>query len=440
MSKKLKKQENNSKPKFSGFTLINERDGFSEFRLNKNGLTVLHYEMSGTRVVTTNITYRVGARDEGRSETGLAHMLEHMLFKPTREDLKNKVDSGAMKFERETGCILNANTWKDRTTYFFSYPKELVKGALHIEADRMNNVVLTDKEFLPERSNVLSEFDMNNGDPEFGLAVAMIGAAFLSHPYGHETIGFREDIEQYTTAQLQNFYERFYRPDNAVLMIFGDIGLSEALTLAKSEFSAISNPQQSIVRNYPKEPKQEGLRRVEVVRPSVTNLVSLGFKHEGFPSRSWYQAAFLIEVLTSGPESILHKELVDKGIATSVTGGVEPTSHSNLGTIQITLAPKKQHLKVEQLALTIINNLKAHDIKPLIDKIIENAKTDIFFGRGSSLRIAMELTEFVAADAWQSFLETEAMLNEIKVPQLLATKEELFKLDNMTIGYFIGKA
>ena len=101
-------------------------------------------------MVTTNITYLVGARDEERGVTGVAHMLEHMLFKPTETDVKKGIKSGkSMQFERETGSILNANTWKDRTTYYFSYPKELLNEALQIEAERMNGVILNDKELEP---------------------------------------------------------------------------------------------------------------------------------------------------------------------------------------------------------------------------------------------------------------------------------------------------
>jgi len=161
--------------------------------------------MPDTGVVTSNITYKAGSRDEANGETGIAHMLEHMLFKPTTQDLKKNIDSSAMQLERETGCIINANTWKDRTTYFFSYPVEHFSRALQVEAERMQDVVITDKEFLPERGNVLSEFDMYNGDPHFALNVQMVCAAFHSHPYGHETIGFREDIERYTPAKLQRF-------------------------------------------------------------------------------------------------------------------------------------------------------------------------------------------------------------------------------------------
>ena len=177
MSNKQKKHKNDSKRDYKHIQTIKD---IAEFRL-QNGLRVLHKEHKGTGVITTNITYKVGARNEKRGETGIAHMLEHMLFKPTKADIKKKIDSGAMQFERETGCILNANTWKDRTTYFFSYPKQYFSRALRIEAERMHGVVLTDAEFQPERNNVLSEFDMYFGDPQFALSLEMVSSAFHSH-------------------------------------------------------------------------------------------------------------------------------------------------------------------------------------------------------------------------------------------------------------------
>ena len=253
MSKEQKKKKSVSK---KGYTFVKSYKEISEYRLD-NGLSVLYKHMEGTGVVTTNLTYRVGSRNEVVGETGLAHMLEHMLFKPTTHDLKRKVDSGAMQFERETGCILNATTWKDRTTYFFSYPKEYFARALQIEAERMHDVVLSDKEFIPERGNVLSEFDMYFGDPYFALNFEMVSSAFHSHPYGHETIGFREDIERYTVEKLDAFYKKHYDPHNATLVIVGDISKSEALNETVRFFGGLATRGEAAKPPLVIEPKQE---------------------------------------------------------------------------------------------------------------------------------------------------------------------------------------
>ncbi len=421
-----------------GFTHITTAGGVSEYVLKSNGLRVLYHHRPDTGVITTNITYLVGARDETRGETGVAHMLEHMLFKPTEFDIKDGIDSASMQFERDTGCILNANTWKDRTTYFFSYPVEHFDRALKIEAQRMIGVILTDESLAPERSNVLSEFDMNNGDPYFALNVGMVGTAYHSHPYGHETIGYREDIEQYNAAALERFYRFYYRPDNAIMMVIGDIDEKTALTAVKKHFSGIQRPTTTIPRFHIKEFKQEGLRRVYVERPSELNIVSLGIKHAGFPGDDWFTVSALLEVLTSGPESILHRALVDTGIATNVEGMLEPTSEENIGTLTITLTEGHKHEDVETQVLKLIRALDIKTVTPLLKKAKAKLLTDELFARDSSLRIAQELTEYVASGHWTAYAKTPTILENITPQKVLKAAAEHFIPQRMTIGYFIG--
>ncbi len=436
MSKSLK--SNPAKSTFPGYTHVRTVHDISEYRLKKNGLTVLYKHIPETGVVTTNITYRVGAKDEITGETGLAHMLEHMLFKPTKQDIKKKIDSGAMQFERETGCTLNANTWQDRTTYFFSYPREHFTRALTIEAERMVDVVLTDKEFLPERNNVLSEFDMYFGDPHFALNQAMMATAFHSHPYSHETIGFRHDIEAYTPAKLERFYRNFYRPQNATMMVIGDIDEKTALAEVRKYFEHLENPATPIPRIVATEPKQEGMRRVSVVRPSSTNLLILGIKHAGMPQKEWFTMSTLLAVLTDGPESVLHKALVDTGRVTSVEGSLNPGADMNMASLTITLAPGTTHEEIEAEVRALIEGLTASVITPLMKKVIARTLTDEYIARTSSLRIAMELTEYVATGDWSVYFDTEKVLKQITAKDLLTLVKSNFDESQLTIGYFIG--
>jgi zinc protease len=343
-----------------------------------------------------------------------------------------------MQFERDTGCILNANTWKDRTTYFFSYPKHHLDHALRIEAERMNGVILTDESLAPERNNVLSEFDMNNGDPHFALAAAMVGVAYHSHTYGHETIGYREDIEQYNAPALERFYRAYYRPDNAIMMVIGDVDRDTALKAVKKHFGAILRPQQPIPRYNIRESKQEGVRRLTVTRPSSLNLVSLGVKHAGFPTEDWFVTSMLFEVLTSGPESILHKALIDTGIATTVDGMIEPTSEENLAMLTITLGEKQSHEKIEAKVCTIIASLDKKTLAPLLKKVKAKMLTDELFARDSSLRIAAELTEYTSSGHWTTYADTPKLLEAVTAEKVIAAAAKLFDETRMTIGYFIG--
>lgn len=436
MLKKPKKTLSVSNKK--AVTRIKTYKGITEFRL-ANGLTILHKYIEGTGVITTNITYRVGARDEQIGETGLAHMLEHMLFKPTEADIKLKIDSGAMHFERETGCTLNANTWKDRTTYYFSYPKEHFTRALRIEAERMTGVVLTDTQFQPERGNVLSEFDMYFGDPYFALSLEIVSAAYHSHPYGHETIGFREDIERYTTEKLKSFYERFYDPSNATLMIIGDVKEAEAIKEASTWFSPLTSKGEIHKNAKVAEPKQEGLRRATIVRPSTTNVVAFGVKHAGFPEKEWFQTTLLGAILTNGPDSILFKKLVDTGLASRVEMAVEPTQEENVGVLYVTMSQKATHAQIEKIVFETIASLTSQGIALAYKKTQQKILTEEIIGRGSSLKIAMELTEYVSAQAWERFFDTEEIIKSITAKDIVIHAHKLFDENKMVIAHFIGK-
>lgn len=434
----MSKKQATTSTSVPGYTYKQTVAGVSEYILKKNGLRVFHLERPGTGVITTNITYLVGARDEICGETGLAHMLEHMLFKPTTFDITAKIDSGAMQFERETGCVLNANTWRDRTTYYFSYPVEYFERALQIEAERMQGVVLTDESLEPEKMNVLSEFDMNNGDPLFALSVQMCRAAFNSHPYGHETIGFREDIEAYSAEKLERFYRNFYRPDNAIMMVVGDIGVESSLKAVKKHFSNLENPSTTIPRLRIKEPKQEGERRVVIRRPSTQNILAIGFKHPGFPSKGWFETIIALDVLAGGEESILHKLLVDTGKASSVSSMVEPASETCLGLLTVNITSKQNLDDIEAQVLQTIKSVTTQSITSLVKKTKVQLITSELFGRDASQKIAQELTEYVASGEWEVYGKTIEILEGITPTAVLERIKTCFAFDQLTIGTFIG--
>lgn len=439
MSKKTSTKASKNSP-VPGYAFVAEADGVEEYLLKSNGLRVLYLRRPNTGVVTTNITYLVGARDEQRGETGMAHMLEHMLFKPTKDDLEKGIEAGsAVHFEQNSGCNLNANTWKDRTTYYFSYPTPLMEEAIMIEAERMGGVVLTDETLKPEQGNVLSEFDMYNGDPNFALAVQMCSTAFLSHPYGHETIGYREDIADFTAAKLEKFYRDYYRPDNAIMMIIGDVDKVRALIAVKNSFEKIKNPDTPIPRFSIREPKQEGLRRFEIERESSINIISIGFKHAGFPTEDWFVTNIMLYVLTSGPESILHRLLIDTGKASGLDVLIEPCSEESIAAININLAPGQSHTEIEKLALNAIQSLTSSVLAPLVKKAKAHVLTEELFARDHSTRIAMELTEYVSAGNWEAYGKTTKLLEAVTTKKIISNLATRFAGNNLTIGHFIGK-
>lgn len=420
-------------------TKVKNVGDITEYILERNGLRILHKNMKGTGTVTTNIVYKVGSRDEARGATGIAHMLEHMLFKPTTFDRTRKTKSGAMHFESETGATTNANTYKDRTTYYFSYPKEHFERALTIEAERMRGVVLTDAEFKPEQANVLSEYDMYAGDEHFILSIDLIGAAFFSHPYGVETIGFREDIAMLTTAKLRDFYDIYYRPNNATLTIIGDITFKELEPSIHKVFGSLERGPDLHHRTYPVEPVQTGLRTVTVEKKSKTNILGIGAKHSGFPSKPWFETMIIFDLLAGGKDSILHKKLVNSGKAVSVDSVLEPLSDQGLGIIFVTLADGYTHERIEKEILSIIKDLTVKEITPYIKKTCAKILTEEAFTRESSLSYTAELVEYVSSGDWTQFFTSEEILKTCTPKQIFEYTQRLFSRNNMTLGYFIGK-
>lgn len=433
-----KKSETNTKttPTLKKVRSIGE---ITEYVLESNGLRVLFVGRPGTGVITSNIVYKVGSRDELPGETGLAHMLEHMLFKHTTFDIKRKSDPAAMRFEREVGVVLNANTWKDRTCYYFSYPKEHFNRALQIEAERMRDVVLSLKEFTPERTNVLSEFDMYGGDELFVLSMEMMGVAFQSHPYGHETIGYREDIEAYTTEKLSAFYKKHYTPEQATFIILGDIIEKEMKEGVLTHFGLIDKGTNQEKRREVREPKQRGQRTTTVIRPSDTQVLGIGVRHAGFPAKEWFETMIIFDLLGGGEDSILHKKLIDTGLATRIQTSLEPSREENLGIFFITLSKKITHEKMHALLLKIVLEQTAKTITPFLKKTIAKMLTSEYMTRENTLSYAQELVEYTSANAVEKFFDSEKILKSITAKDIETRIKELFQEDALTIGHFIGK-
>ena len=436
MSKNQKKKKVNSSKEVVGFKKVSFAGGIQEYELTKNGLRVLFLRRPNTGVVSSGIVYHVGSRDEVVGETGLAHMLEHMVFKPTKKDLERKIDSGAMQFERETGIVLNANTWKDRTMYYFSYPSEYFETAIQVESERMRDVVLSDAEFLPERNNVLSEFDMYNGDPYFALEVVMRGTVFHSHPYGNETIGFRHDIEEYNTEKLQAFYDQYYWPNNATIMVVGDITESDMLKCIYSHFKSIPKATHTLRRHTASEAPQEGLRRVHVHRPSELSIFGLACIHDPFPTSEWFKTILLFDILTNGEDSVLHKALVDTGLATSAQFSLEPTAEKNAGILFVTATENTSLEKIEEVVFKEIENLSLKTIRARLPKVRTRAITNELYDHENSLGIIGDLTEYVAAGNWKAYNQTEVMISKVTPAEIHELKESVFTKSKLTIGYF----
>src|SRR5829696_497538 len=220
----------------AGLTFVTEADGIREYRL-ANGMKVLLVENRVAPVATFCVLYRVGSRNEAVGYTGATHLLEHMMFKGTPDFNKERNTQIAATLQK-IGADFNATTWYDRTNYFETVPSDQLELAVRLEADRMRNSLIADADRQSEMTVVRNELERGQNEPSEVLDEAVYAAAFREHPYHHPTIGWRADVEGVPTSRLKAFYDTFYHPNNATVVVVGDFEEGRALSLVNRYFGA----------------------------------------------------------------------------------------------------------------------------------------------------------------------------------------------------------
>ena len=268
-----------NKKVFEDPIFIKESGGIEEYKFEQNGLTVLALEDHSAPVVTFMVTYHVGSRNEAVGHTGSTHLLEHLMFKGSRNFNKEK-GTAIWNELQNIGAQINATTWNDRTNYFEVVPSKHLERAIEIEADRMRFAFLKDEDRKPEMTVVRNEFERGENSPFDVLDKNIWATAYQAHPYHHSTIGWRSDIENIPTHKLQEFYDTYYWPNNATVTIIGDFKKNEALKLIKKYFGEHKRSENDPPEMYTEEPKQEGPRRITVKEPDKRVLLGLAIRHQ----------------------------------------------------------------------------------------------------------------------------------------------------------------
>src|SRR5262245_39936006 len=259
-------------------------EGVTEYRL-ANGARVLLFPEASRPTVTVNMTVLVGSRHEGYGETGMAHLLEHMVFKgtPTHRDVPKAL--------RDHGANFNGTTNVDRTNYFETLPAtdENLEFAIRLEADRLVNSFVKREDLISEMTVVRNEFERGENSAQGILMQRIYATAFEWHNYGKSTIGNRSDIERVPIENLQAFYKKFYQPDNVVLIVAGKFEEAKALALVQKYLGAIPRPTRKLDNTYTEEPAQDGERTVILRRVGTVGSVGVGYhmpasKHADAPA------------------------------------------------------------------------------------------------------------------------------------------------------------
>ena len=287
-------------------------EGITEYQF-PNGLKVLLLPDPSKPTITVSITYLVGSRMEGYGETGMAHILEHMMFKGSKKHPKIPAELTAH------GATPNGTTSDDRTNYYetFSATDENLNWALSLEADRMVNSFIADADLKSEFSVVRNEFEMHENSPSRVLFERVISTAYLWHNYGKAPIGSKEDIEKVPINNLQTFYRKYYQPDNAVLFVGGKIDEKKALQLVEKYFAGIPRPARHLDPTYTVEPAQDGERSVILNRVGDVQGIACAYHIVAGSDHDYPAFKILNEVLTNQPSGRLYQELVKSGKASA---------------------------------------------------------------------------------------------------------------------------
>lgn len=407
--------------------------GIDEFTL-ANGLRVLLFEDASQANVTVNLTYLVGSRHEGRGEAGMAHLLEHMLFRGTKEvrDVK-----GALQ---DKGAHFNATTWYDRTNYFetLTPTPENLEFALKLEADRMINSLILQEDLDSEMTVVRNEFEMGENNPVHVLHDQLMSCAYRWHNYGKTTIGNRSDIERVPVSALRKFYEHYYQPDNAVLVVAGQFDPKLAMQLIDRYFACIKKPTRILDETYTEEPAQDGPREVILERVGDMASVAVGYH---IPAASHHDHAALkvfFDCITDEPGGHIYQELVAKGLCSEVFTMVYALYEPGMAMCFVRPTDDKDAQFVREQLVHLVEHkaFKALD-EQQVERIKTRALKRIKLSLTNSKDLALKLSEAIACGDWRLFFWYREQILQVSFADVKRVAERYVISSNRTSGIFV---
>ena len=411
-------------------------EGITEYEL-PNGLRFLLFPDQSKQQITVNITYLVGSRHEGYGETGMAHLLEHLLFKGT----PNHPDIPAELTER--GAFPNGTTWLDRTNYFETFPAndDNLVWALDLEADRMVNSYVAKDDLDSEMTVVRNEMERGENSPFNVLQARIASAAYLWHNYGNSTIGARADVENVPIDRLQAFYRKYYQPDNAVLVVAGRFEPARAIEIIEEKFGVIPRPNRTganqLFETYTAEPAQDGERIVTLRRVGDYQLAMAAYhipagSHEEYPA-----VQVLAHLLTTRPAGRLYKNVVEPGLAASTAAFSMQFREPGL---LLAMAQVREEDDLDAASDAMLATLHGIVEAPPTDEEVNRAATeyassfDLAYNNPQS--IALQLSEWAAMGDWRLMFLHRDRVAAVTTEDVLAAAEKYLKTSNRTMGFF----
>jgi zinc protease len=416
-----------------GVQRVTSVEGVTEYRL-ANGLRILLIPDRSIDTMTVNITYLVGSRQEGYGETGMAHLLEHLMFRGTKRFPGIKADF------QQRGVRYNGSTSFDRTNYYGSFPasEKTLDYVLEVEADRMIHASIARKDLDAEMTVVRNEFESGENSAFTVLRERVAASAYLWHNYGNAIIGSRSDIENVPIERLRAFYRNYYQPDNAVLLISGKIDERAALALAQKRFGTIAKPARTLRATYTVEPTQDGERTVTLRRTGDVQIVSALYHMPPGTHPDYAAVDVLVALLNHVPSGRLHKALVEKGLASSAFGTERQLREAGFAYFG---ANVRQDTSIEAARDALLGVLEGFAAKPATDEEVERARTrllnDIELTLADSRELTMALSECAGIGDWRVLFLHRDRLKKVTAADVQAVATRYLKPANRTLGIFV---
>ncbi|HSU26315.1 MAG TPA: pitrilysin family protein, partial [Pyrinomonadaceae bacterium] len=417
----------------AGFTRNASVEGITEYQL-PNGLRVLLFPDQTKQTATVNITYLVGSRHENYGETGMAHLLEHLMFKgsPRHTNVPQELSSH--------GARPNGTTWVDRTNYFetFSASDANLDWALDLESDRMVNSFIAKKDLDSEFTVVRNEMESGENSPFRVVWERVMGSAYEWHNYGKSTIGARSDVENVPIERLQAFYKRYYQPDNAVLLVAGKFDEAKTLGLIQKYFGSIPKPDRTLPPNYTVEPTQDGERVVTVRRTGDTQMLMAGYHVPPGSHPDAAAVAVMAEVLSSEPAGRLYKSLVESKKASSVFNLNMQTKEPGY---LLFISEVRRDGSIDDARSTMTDTVENFANAAPTKEEVDRAKTamlkDIDLALNDANRVGLEMSEWIAQGDWRLYFLMRDRIRKVTPEDVQAVAGKYLKSANRTVGMFI---
>ena len=412
-----------------------------------NGLRVLIQSVHTAPLATVWCWYRVGSRDETAGLTGVSHWVEHMNFKGTTNIPRDQVKGIIEKY----GGYWNGYTWIDQTTYTETATRDALDQMLFIEAERMRSCLYDPADCESERTVIISELQGGENDPEQLLDQELTATAFRAHSYRHPTIGWLSDLQKMTRADLYGHYQRFYAPNNATLVIVGDVDAANAMRNVVGHFDRIES---GVVerRSSTAEPEQLGERRTTIVKEGTTAYLKVAFHSPGVTDKDFWPLLVLDAVL-SGAKGLnlwasfriappqrstrLYHVLVNSGLASAVSGALLPTEDPFLYTISATATDGVPLDRVEHALLAELERVRINGITPEeLGKAKNQLRARLVFENDSITNIAHQLGFFATIASWPLSQSLLQHIDTVTVADVGRVAAERLRPTTRTVGRF----